>query len=167
MEKFHEYFLGGVDDMAFWTNNIFELTSHMLENGTRYSMLPATWNAVVKSWHPLNCLLKASSFLEEVLSFKSSLGQRDFCGCLLPGCRGLHRPWVRICHMFTLLSPGKALACSPVTWRGKFGAFFDILKGLLKYCVAMSWGSAWPGTLSCGCSCTFSLLSSASKDVPS
>uniref|UniRef100_A0A8C3JEI2 Phosphatidylinositol-glycan-specific phospholipase D n=1 Tax=Calidris pygmaea TaxID=425635 RepID=A0A8C3JEI2_9CHAR len=37
VEKFHEYFLGGVDDMAFWTNNIFELTSHMLENGTRYS----------------------------------------------------------------------------------------------------------------------------------
>uniref|UniRef100_A0A8C3JER9 Phosphatidylinositol-glycan-specific phospholipase D n=1 Tax=Calidris pygmaea TaxID=425635 RepID=A0A8C3JER9_9CHAR len=34
VEKFHEYFLGGVDDMAFWTNNIFELTSHMLENGT-------------------------------------------------------------------------------------------------------------------------------------
>uniref|UniRef100_A0A8V5G5L0 Phosphatidylinositol-glycan-specific phospholipase D n=1 Tax=Melopsittacus undulatus TaxID=13146 RepID=A0A8V5G5L0_MELUD len=36
--KFHEYFLGGVDDMAFWTNNIFELTSYMLENGTRYSI---------------------------------------------------------------------------------------------------------------------------------
>ncbi|XP_017933146.1 phosphatidylinositol-glycan-specific phospholipase D isoform X3 [Manacus vitellinus] len=34
VEKFHEYFLGGVDDMAFWTNNIFEMTSHMLENGT-------------------------------------------------------------------------------------------------------------------------------------
>uniref|UniRef100_A0A672TIL3 Phosphatidylinositol-glycan-specific phospholipase D n=1 Tax=Strigops habroptila TaxID=2489341 RepID=A0A672TIL3_STRHB len=39
VEKFHEYFLGGVDDMAFWTNNIFELTSHMLENGTRYIIL--------------------------------------------------------------------------------------------------------------------------------
>uniref|UniRef100_A0A8B9C7F0 Phosphatidylinositol-glycan-specific phospholipase D n=1 Tax=Anser brachyrhynchus TaxID=132585 RepID=A0A8B9C7F0_9AVES len=37
VEKFHEYFLGGVDDMAFWTNNIFELTSQMLENGTRYN----------------------------------------------------------------------------------------------------------------------------------
>uniref|UniRef100_A0A8B9SEM8 Phosphatidylinositol-glycan-specific phospholipase D n=1 Tax=Apteryx owenii TaxID=8824 RepID=A0A8B9SEM8_APTOW len=34
VERFHDYFLGGVDDMAFWTNNIFEQTSHMLENGT-------------------------------------------------------------------------------------------------------------------------------------
>ncbi|XP_075561639.1 phosphatidylinositol-glycan-specific phospholipase D [Pelecanus crispus] len=40
VEKFHEYFLGGVDDMAFWTNNIFELTSHMLENGTSGCFLP-------------------------------------------------------------------------------------------------------------------------------
>lgn len=40
VEKFHDYFLGGVDDMAFWTNNIFDLTSHMLENGTRYSEYP-------------------------------------------------------------------------------------------------------------------------------
>ncbi|KFV50342.1 Phosphatidylinositol-glycan-specific phospholipase D [Gavia stellata] len=40
VEKFHEYFLGGVDDMAFWTNNIFELTSHMLENGTSGCSLP-------------------------------------------------------------------------------------------------------------------------------
>ncbi|KAJ7418413.1 Phosphatidylinositol-glycan-specific phospholipase D [Willisornis vidua] len=40
VEKFHEYFLGGVDDMAFWTNNIFELMSHMLENGTSACYLP-------------------------------------------------------------------------------------------------------------------------------
>ncbi|XP_010196378.2 phosphatidylinositol-glycan-specific phospholipase D [Colius striatus] len=40
VDKFHEYFLGGVDDMAFWTNNIFELTSHMLENGTSGCDLP-------------------------------------------------------------------------------------------------------------------------------
>ncbi|KAM9573132.1 phosphatidylinositol-glycan-specific phospholipase D isoform 1-T1 [Guaruba guarouba] len=40
VEKFHEYFLGGVDDMAFWTNSIFELTSHMLENGTSGCFLP-------------------------------------------------------------------------------------------------------------------------------
>ncbi|XP_018773829.3 phosphatidylinositol-glycan-specific phospholipase D isoform X5 [Serinus canaria] len=40
VDKFHEYFLGGVDDMAFWTNNIFELTSHMLENGTSDCYLP-------------------------------------------------------------------------------------------------------------------------------
>ncbi|XP_005434980.1 phosphatidylinositol-glycan-specific phospholipase D isoform X2 [Falco rusticolus] len=40
VEKFHEYFLGGVDDMAFWTNNIFELTSHMLESGTSGCFLP-------------------------------------------------------------------------------------------------------------------------------
>ncbi|XP_058686824.1 phosphatidylinositol-glycan-specific phospholipase D isoform X1 [Poecile atricapillus] len=40
VEKFNEYFLGGVDDMAFWSNNIFELTSHMLENGTSDCYLP-------------------------------------------------------------------------------------------------------------------------------
>ncbi|KAM9303178.1 phosphatidylinositol-glycan-specific phospholipase D [Morus bassanus] len=40
VEKFHEYFLGGVDDMAFWTNNIFDMTSHMLENGTSGCFLP-------------------------------------------------------------------------------------------------------------------------------
>ncbi|XP_054237695.1 phosphatidylinositol-glycan-specific phospholipase D [Indicator indicator] len=40
VEKFHEYFLGGVDDMAFWTNNIFELTSRMLEEGTSGCFLP-------------------------------------------------------------------------------------------------------------------------------
>ncbi|KFP85776.1 PREDICTED: phosphatidylinositol-glycan-specific phospholipase D [Acanthisitta chloris] len=40
VENLHEYFLGGVDDMAFWTNNIFELTSHMLENGTSGCYLP-------------------------------------------------------------------------------------------------------------------------------
>ncbi|KAM3679105.1 phosphatidylinositol-glycan-specific phospholipase D isoform 3-T3 [Ammospiza maritima maritima] len=40
VDKFHEYFLGGVDDMALWTNNIFELTSHMLENGSSDCYLP-------------------------------------------------------------------------------------------------------------------------------
>uniref|UniRef100_A0A8B9F5L9 Phosphatidylinositol-glycan-specific phospholipase D n=1 Tax=Amazona collaria TaxID=241587 RepID=A0A8B9F5L9_9PSIT len=55
VEKFHEYFLGGVDDMAFWTNNIFELTSHMLENGTRYSMFPAIRNSVARFRHTFNC----------------------------------------------------------------------------------------------------------------
>nr|XP_013796640.1 PREDICTED: phosphatidylinositol-glycan-specific phospholipase D [Apteryx mantelli mantelli] len=40
VERFHDYFLGGVDDMAFWTNNIFEQTSHMLENGTSGCFLP-------------------------------------------------------------------------------------------------------------------------------
>ncbi|XP_042690197.1 phosphatidylinositol-glycan-specific phospholipase D isoform X1 [Centrocercus urophasianus] len=40
VEKFHEYFLGGVDDMAFWTNNIFEQMSRMLENGVSGCFLP-------------------------------------------------------------------------------------------------------------------------------
>ncbi|XP_019469248.1 phosphatidylinositol-glycan-specific phospholipase D isoform X3 [Meleagris gallopavo] len=40
VEKFHEYFLGGVDDMAFWTNNIFEQMSQMLENGVSGCFLP-------------------------------------------------------------------------------------------------------------------------------
>ncbi|MEE6464798.1 hypothetical protein FKM82_006356 [Ascaphus truei] len=35
VERFHEYFLGGVDDMAFWSTNIFQLTSRMLDNGSR------------------------------------------------------------------------------------------------------------------------------------
>ncbi|XP_021244243.1 phosphatidylinositol-glycan-specific phospholipase D [Numida meleagris] len=40
VEKFYEYFLGGVDDMAFWTNNIFEQMSQMLENGSSGCFLP-------------------------------------------------------------------------------------------------------------------------------
>lgn len=35
VEQFQEYFLGGLDDMAFWSTNIYSLTSFMLENGTR------------------------------------------------------------------------------------------------------------------------------------
>ncbi|KAM9307705.1 phosphatidylinositol-glycan-specific phospholipase D [Gastrophryne carolinensis] len=40
VERFHEYFLGGVEDMAFWTTNIFQLTSFMLDNGTSDCYLP-------------------------------------------------------------------------------------------------------------------------------
>nr|XP_034982302.1 phosphatidylinositol-glycan-specific phospholipase D isoform X3 [Zootoca vivipara] len=40
VNKFHEYFLGGVDDMAFSSNNIFQLTSQMLENGTSGCFIP-------------------------------------------------------------------------------------------------------------------------------
>ncbi|KAJ6664425.1 hypothetical protein lerEdw1_007082, partial [Lerista edwardsae] len=35
VDKFHEYFLGGVDDMAFSSNDIFQLTSQMLSYGSR------------------------------------------------------------------------------------------------------------------------------------
>ncbi|KAF4013694.1 hypothetical protein G4228_004861, partial [Cervus hanglu yarkandensis] len=34
VEQFQEYFLGGLDDMAFWSTNIYRLTSYMLKNGT-------------------------------------------------------------------------------------------------------------------------------------
>ncbi|KAM7053920.1 phosphatidylinositol-glycan-specific phospholipase D isoform 3-T3 [Molossus nigricans] len=40
VEQFQEYFLGGLDDMTFWSTNIFRLTSHMLENGTSDCTLP-------------------------------------------------------------------------------------------------------------------------------
>ncbi|XP_077348403.1 phosphatidylinositol-glycan-specific phospholipase D isoform X1 [Lithobates pipiens] len=40
VERFHEYFLGGVDDMAFWSTNIFQFTSLMLDNGTSECCLP-------------------------------------------------------------------------------------------------------------------------------
>uniref|UniRef100_A0A674I0D2 Phosphatidylinositol-glycan-specific phospholipase D n=1 Tax=Terrapene triunguis TaxID=2587831 RepID=A0A674I0D2_9SAUR len=40
VERFQEYFLGGLDDMAFWSNNIFQLASHMLENGTSGCFIP-------------------------------------------------------------------------------------------------------------------------------
>ncbi|KAF0878328.1 PHLD phospholipase, partial [Crocuta crocuta] len=36
VEQFQEYFLGGLDDMAYWSTNIYRLTSFMLENGTRF-----------------------------------------------------------------------------------------------------------------------------------
>uniref|UniRef100_F7H5Q6 Phosphatidylinositol-glycan-specific phospholipase D n=1 Tax=Macaca mulatta TaxID=9544 RepID=F7H5Q6_MACMU len=40
VEQFQEYFLGGLDDMAFWSTNIYHLTSFMLENGTSDCSLP-------------------------------------------------------------------------------------------------------------------------------
>ncbi|XP_051025324.1 phosphatidylinositol-glycan-specific phospholipase D [Acomys russatus] len=40
VEQFQEYFLGGLDDMAFWSTNIYRLTSFMLENGTSACYLP-------------------------------------------------------------------------------------------------------------------------------
>ncbi|KAG8571514.1 hypothetical protein GDO81_011676 [Engystomops pustulosus] len=40
VERFHEYFLGGVDDMAAWSTNIFHVVSFLLENGTSYCHLP-------------------------------------------------------------------------------------------------------------------------------
>ncbi|KAM5299588.1 phosphatidylinositol-glycan-specific phospholipase D [Ctenodactylus gundi] len=40
VEQFQEYFLGGLDDMAFWSTNIYHLMSFMLENGTSTCDLP-------------------------------------------------------------------------------------------------------------------------------
>ncbi|XP_027729629.1 phosphatidylinositol-glycan-specific phospholipase D isoform X1 [Vombatus ursinus] len=40
VEQFQDYFLGGLDDMAFWTTNMFHLTSYMLQNGTSDCTLP-------------------------------------------------------------------------------------------------------------------------------
>lgn len=40
VEQFQEYFLGGLDDMAFWSTNIYRLTGFMLENGTSDCNLP-------------------------------------------------------------------------------------------------------------------------------
>ncbi|XP_044282534.1 phosphatidylinositol-glycan-specific phospholipase D [Varanus komodoensis] len=40
VDKFQDYFLGGVDDMAFSSNNIFQLTSHMLTSGTSDCFIP-------------------------------------------------------------------------------------------------------------------------------
>ncbi|XP_073733747.1 phosphatidylinositol-glycan-specific phospholipase D isoform X4 [Callorhinus ursinus] len=40
VEQFQEYFLGGLDDMAFWSTNIYHLMSFMLENGTSDCNLP-------------------------------------------------------------------------------------------------------------------------------
>ncbi|XP_056377273.1 phosphatidylinositol-glycan-specific phospholipase D isoform X2 [Hyla sarda] len=40
VERFHEYFLGGVDDMAAWSTNIFHVMSFLLDNGTSDCSLP-------------------------------------------------------------------------------------------------------------------------------
>ncbi|XP_045442768.1 phosphatidylinositol-glycan-specific phospholipase D isoform X2 [Pipistrellus kuhlii] len=40
VEHFQDYFLGGLDDMAFWSTRIYRLTSHMLAHGTRDCSLP-------------------------------------------------------------------------------------------------------------------------------
>ncbi|KAG8133372.1 hypothetical protein E2320_011213 [Naja naja] len=40
VDKFYDYFLGGVDDMAFSSSNIFQLTSWMLNYGTSGCFIP-------------------------------------------------------------------------------------------------------------------------------
>ncbi|KAM4688962.1 phosphatidylinositol-glycan-specific phospholipase D [Discoglossus pictus] len=40
VERFYDYFLGGVDDMAFWSTNIFQITGFLLENGTGDCYIP-------------------------------------------------------------------------------------------------------------------------------
>ncbi|KAJ7338576.1 hypothetical protein JRQ81_012478 [Phrynocephalus forsythii] len=40
VDKFHEYFLGGVDDMASSSNTIFQLTSQILTNGSSGCFIP-------------------------------------------------------------------------------------------------------------------------------
>ncbi|KAM3840568.1 LOW QUALITY PROTEIN: phosphatidylinositol-glycan-specific phospholipase D [Vipera latastei] len=40
VDKFYDYFLGGVDDMAFSSNNILQLTSWMLNYGTSGCFIP-------------------------------------------------------------------------------------------------------------------------------
>ncbi|XP_069586973.1 phosphatidylinositol-glycan-specific phospholipase D isoform X1 [Ranitomeya imitator] len=40
VERFHEYFLGGVDDMAAWSTNIFHIMSFLLDNGTSGCYMP-------------------------------------------------------------------------------------------------------------------------------
>ncbi|KAM4026807.1 phosphatidylinositol-glycan-specific phospholipase D [Anomaloglossus baeobatrachus] len=40
VERFHEYFLGGVDDMAAWSTNIFHVMSFLLDNGTSGCYMP-------------------------------------------------------------------------------------------------------------------------------
>ncbi|XP_069074988.1 phosphatidylinositol-glycan-specific phospholipase D isoform X2 [Pleurodeles waltl] len=40
VDRFHDYFLGGLDDMAFWATQIYQLTSFMLENGTSGCYIP-------------------------------------------------------------------------------------------------------------------------------
>ncbi|XP_076999868.1 phosphatidylinositol-glycan-specific phospholipase D isoform X2 [Tamandua tetradactyla] len=40
VEQFQDYFLGGLDDMAYWSTKIYHLTSFMLENGTSDCTLP-------------------------------------------------------------------------------------------------------------------------------
>uniref|UniRef100_A0A8U8ARW7 Phosphatidylinositol-glycan-specific phospholipase D n=1 Tax=Geospiza parvula TaxID=87175 RepID=A0A8U8ARW7_GEOPR len=74
VDKFHEYFLGGVDDMAFWTNNIFELTSHMLENGTSsinsyHCLLYFSRNKQSKQEHHKNTTSLLSETLEKNINY--------------------------------------------------------------------------------------------------
>ncbi|XP_066435047.1 phosphatidylinositol-glycan-specific phospholipase D [Eleutherodactylus coqui] len=40
VERFHEYFLGGMDDMAAWSTNIFHIVSFLLDNGTSDCYMP-------------------------------------------------------------------------------------------------------------------------------
>uniref|UniRef100_A0A8C3TVN6 Phosphatidylinositol-glycan-specific phospholipase D n=1 Tax=Catharus ustulatus TaxID=91951 RepID=A0A8C3TVN6_CATUS len=100
VEKFHEYFLGGVDDMAFWTNNIFELTSHMLENGTSstnsyHRLLYFSKNRQSKHEHPKN----TTSLLIETFEKNINYTER--------GVQFNIQPWATVIWklMLILLSP--------------------------------------------------------------
>ncbi|KAB1261545.1 Phosphatidylinositol-glycan-specific phospholipase D [Camelus dromedarius] len=50
VEQFQEYFLGGLDDMMFWSSNIYHLTSFMLENGTRDGAVDTVEFVICEKW---------------------------------------------------------------------------------------------------------------------
>ena len=52
MEQFQEYFLGGLEDMAFWSTNIYHLTSYMLKNGTRWILTLSSASLPELLFHP-------------------------------------------------------------------------------------------------------------------
>ncbi|KAG8442321.1 hypothetical protein GDO86_011208 [Hymenochirus boettgeri] len=66
VERFQEYFLGGVDDMAYWSTNIFLLTSFMLNNGTRLAKKIQQRNGFNEDLAPLiTTSIEADRFDEE------------------------------------------------------------------------------------------------------
>ncbi|XP_073187979.1 phosphatidylinositol-glycan-specific phospholipase D isoform X3 [Lepidochelys kempii] len=75
VERFHEYFLGGLDDMAFWSNNIFQLASHMLENGTSGCFIPENPLFIECNGEHKNSNIIIQSKKEQHKSVTSSLTQ--------------------------------------------------------------------------------------------
>ncbi|XP_048364048.1 phosphatidylinositol-glycan-specific phospholipase D isoform X1 [Sphaerodactylus townsendi] len=65
VDKFHEYFLGGVDDMAFSSNNIFELTSQMLTHGTSDCFIPENPLYIRCKHEPRNTIIKPKQLTTE------------------------------------------------------------------------------------------------------
>nr|XP_056710199.1 phosphatidylinositol-glycan-specific phospholipase D [Euleptes europaea] len=78
VDKFYEYFLGGVDDMAFSSNNIFELTSQMLTSGSSGCFIPENPLYIKCKHEPRNTIIRPKQLkTEHRRNMSSSVAKSD------------------------------------------------------------------------------------------